>query len=69
MIQAQPLIAVNNVRASAAFYEALLGVKSAHGGEEYEQLVAGDQLILQLHNCEEDAHHAPLRDLDVPPGN
>ena len=39
MIQAQPLIAVNNVRASAAFYEALLGVKSAHGGEEYEQLV------------------------------
>lgn len=64
-----PMIAVQDVPASAAFYIALLGAESGHGGDEYEQLYVGDTLVLQLHDCREDPNHGPLRDLEVQPGN
>ncbi|HEX6535854.1 MAG TPA: VOC family protein [Gemmatimonadaceae bacterium] len=36
----QPLIAVTDVEASSEWYQRVLGCESAHGGKEYERLVA-----------------------------
>ncbi len=44
----QPLIAVTDVEASSRWYQWLLGCQSAHGGAEYERLVAKGELVLQL---------------------
>src|SRR5579862_8672438 len=66
----QPLIAVTDVEASSRWYQRLLGCRSNHGGREYEQLVANDQLVLQLHSFEVDHHHGPIGDRsDRPYGN
>ena len=63
----QPLIAVSDVEASSRWYQRLLGCKSAHGGPEYERLVAGDTLILQLHRWDIEHHHGPIGNPDVKP--
>ena len=42
----QPLVAVRDVEASSRWYQTLLGCESAHGGPEYERLVANGTLIL-----------------------
>lgn len=55
-----PMITVRDVRASAAWYERVLGLESAHGGDEYEQLVQDGKLLLQLHNNEPDMNHDAL---------
>lgn len=52
----QPMIAVHDVEATSAWYQAVLGLRSGHGGPDYEMLMAGDQLVLQLHRWEADAH-------------
>jgi hypothetical protein len=38
----------------------LLGLRSDHGGREYERLMHGDRLVLQLHSFEVDHHHVPI---------
>ena len=53
----QPLIAVHNVEASSRWYQAVLGLQSGHGGPDYEQLVFGGHMVMQLHHW--DAHHHP----------
>ncbi|MBI3744749.1 MAG: VOC family protein, partial [Chloroflexi bacterium] len=53
----QPLIAVSDVEVSSRWYQRLLGCTSAHGGREYERLVHGDKLVLQLHNWDVEHHH------------
>jgi catechol 2,3-dioxygenase-like lactoylglutathione lyase family enzyme len=58
-VQAQPMIAVTDVPTSSRWYQQLLGARSGHGGEEYEQIVdAGGRMLLQLHdwNVEEHPH-------------
>jgi catechol 2,3-dioxygenase-like lactoylglutathione lyase family enzyme len=65
----QPLIVVRDVPASSRFYAGLLGAESAHGGEEYEQLVSGGELVLQLHHIDVEDHHGPLASRDAPLGN
>jgi len=65
----QPLIAVRDVPKSSRFYAQVLGVESAHGGEEYEQLVSGGELVLQLHHIDVEDYHGPLASRDVPLGN
>jgi len=66
----QPLIAVTDVEASSRWYQRLLGCESAHGGREYERLVANGSLILQLHNFEVEHHHGRIGDPnDRPYGN
>lgn len=55
-MQAQPLIAVSDVEASSRWYQVVLGARSAHGGKDYEQLMAGERLILQLHRWEAHGH-------------
>jgi catechol 2,3-dioxygenase-like lactoylglutathione lyase family enzyme len=58
----QPLIAVHDVEASSRWYQQLLGCQSAHGGREYERLVDGERLIMQLHAWEIDHDHGPIGD-------
>jgi len=53
----QPLIVVHDVEATSAWYQAVLGLHSGHGGAEYEMLMSGEQLVLQLHRWE--AHEHP----------
>ena len=53
----QPLIAVRDVEASSQWYQRVLGAQSGHGGAEYERIVCGGRLILQLHHW--DAHEHP----------
>jgi hypothetical protein len=66
-MQLAPLICVNDVQASSAWYQRLLGCTSGHGGDEYERLLAGDQLVLQLHRWDVDHEHGPLGDPKLRP--
>ena len=66
----QPLISVTDVEASSRWYQHLLGCRSAHGGTQYERLMTGDAIILQLHSFDANHHHGPFADpLDKPYGN
>ena len=69
MIWNQALICVADVPASSAWYCAVLGGSSGHGGDEYEQIVVDGELILQLHRAEVADHHGYLADPSVPLGN
>ncbi|RMH78195.1 MAG: VOC family protein [Actinomyces sp.] len=53
----RPLLAVDDVPAASRWFQEVLGLVSAHGGDEYEMLVDGDRLVLQLHHW--DAHEHP----------
>ena len=53
----QPLIAVRDVEASSRWYRDVLGLASGHGGAEYERLMSGETLVMQLHHW--DAHEHP----------
>ena len=64
----QPLIAVSDVPSSRKWYENVLGLSSGHGGDEYERMMWGDRLLLQLHRW--DTHeHSHLGDPSLPIGN
>ena len=56
-MQAQPMIVVHDVQASSRWYQSVLGLKSAHGGSEYERLTLKDKLVMQIHRW--DAHEHP----------
>ena len=61
-MRSQPLVTVADVPAAARWYANVLGLRSGHGGTEYDQLQndAGD-IVLQLHHW--DTHeHALLSD-------
>jgi len=64
----QPLLVVRDVPASSRFYQLVLGAASGHGGDEYEQIVAGGELLLQLHDVDVEDHHGRLADPDLPWG-
>ena len=53
----EPLITVKDVQLSSRFYQETLGLQSGHGGDEYEMLMSGGELVLQLHH--QDAHDHP----------
>lgn len=63
----QPLLCVTDVEASSRWYQRLLGCSSAHGGADYERLVIGGRLILQLHRWEVEHHHGRIGDPDAKP--
>lgn len=65
----QPMIVVRDVEASSRFYQRVLGAESGHGGREYEQIVAGGEIVLQLHDVDVEDHHGRLSDADQPLGN
>ena len=58
----QPLICVADVPVSSAWYQRLLGLRSGHGGAEYERLLDGERLVMQLHRWDVEHHHGPIGD-------
>ena len=69
MIWNQTLICVADVPASSAWYCAVLGGDSGHGGDEYEHVLVGGELVLQLHRTDVEDHHGYLADRSVTLGN
>jgi len=64
----QPLICVRDVEASSLWYRRLLNCQSAHGGPNYERLVASGELVLQLHRWGVEHHHGQIGDpANLPP--
>ncbi len=63
------MLVVRDVEASSRFYQQVLGAESGHGGNEYEQIVAGGEIVLQLHDADVEDHHGRLSDPDQPHGN
>ena len=51
-----PMLVVKDVSKSSAWYQRLLGLTSAHGGDEFEMLMAGDDLVLTLHHHDVTEH-------------
>jgi catechol 2,3-dioxygenase-like lactoylglutathione lyase family enzyme len=66
-VKLAPLICVHDVQASSAWYQRLLGCTSGHGGDEYERLVVGDRLLLQLHRWDTEHEHGTLGDPTLRP--
>ena len=64
-MQLAPLICVHDVPATSAWYQQLIGCTRGHGGDEYERLMAGGQLVLQLHFELPDFDAAVRRAVDV----
>lgn len=56
----QPMLAVADVEAASAWYQSLLGLRSDHGGPEYERLTSGGRLVLQLHAADIEHHHGGI---------
>lgn len=50
------MVVVRDVEAASHWFQEVLGLTSGHGGDEYEMLLDGDDLVLQLHRWEADEH-------------
>jgi catechol 2,3-dioxygenase-like lactoylglutathione lyase family enzyme len=72
IVQAQPLIAVRNVRASSRWYAELLGAdplpEHVHR-DVYERISSSGHLILQLHAWDEENHPNLVDANAAPPGH
>ena len=66
-VQLAPLVCVHDVPGSSVWYQQLLGCTSGHGGDEYDRLMAGERLILQLHRWDVEHEHGPLGDPKLRP--
>ena len=55
-MQPQPMVVLADVEAGSRWFQAVLGLASAHGGPEYEMLMDGHTLVAQLHQWEADEH-------------
>lgn len=56
MIRPQPLVVVADVEAASRWFQQVLGLRSGHGGSEYEMLIDGSDVVVQLHQLEADEH-------------
>jgi catechol 2,3-dioxygenase-like lactoylglutathione lyase family enzyme len=52
------MVVVRDVRTASQWFQDVLGLTTGHGGDEYEMLLDGGELVLQLHRWE--AHEHPL---------
>ena len=71
-VQAQPLIAVKNVRASSRWYAELLGADRLPEHEHrdvYDRIACSGQLVLQLHAWDEEHHPNLVNAGAAPPGH
>ena len=65
----EPMLFVEDVEATSRFYQALLGLKGAHGGKEYEMLMdEGRNLALQLHHADAEEHGGERLPAGAPKG-
>jgi catechol 2,3-dioxygenase-like lactoylglutathione lyase family enzyme len=56
-MQAEVMLFVNDVEASSRWYQRVLGLKSGHGGREYEMLIDDEKnLVFQLHHADAEEH-------------
>jgi catechol 2,3-dioxygenase-like lactoylglutathione lyase family enzyme len=72
MVEAQPLIAVRNVRASSRWYTELLGADSLPDHEHrdfYDRIACSGHLVLQLHAWDEEDHPNLVNRDAAPPGH
>jgi extradiol dioxygenase family protein len=72
IVQAQPIIAVRNVRASSRWYAQLLGADSLPEHQHrdvYDRITSSGQLILQLHAWDEENHPNLVNASAAPPGH
>jgi catechol 2,3-dioxygenase-like lactoylglutathione lyase family enzyme len=61
----EPMLFVHDVEATSRWLQSLLGLKSAHGGKEYDMLVDDEkQLVVQLHHADAEEHGGER----LPPG-
>ena len=60
-----PMIFVDDVEASSRWYQALLGLRSGHGGPHYEMLMQGEDMVLQLHPVEGEEHGGDRAPVDA----
>ena len=56
-MRTETMLFANDVEATSKWYQDFLGMKSGHGGSEYEMLMDGDRLLLQLHQMDADHDH------------
>ena len=55
-MHSEPMIAVRDVRASAAWYRKLLGCASDHGRPDFDRLVEDGRVLLMLHQTPAEEH-------------
>src|SRR5688572_11792856 len=60
----RPMLQVRDVAASSTWYQAAIGLRSGHGGDEYEMLLDGDEFVLQLHRLDAHEHGILQPDTD-----
>lgn len=58
IMKLRPMLQVRDVAASSKWYQTTIGLRSGHGGDEFEMLFVGDDFVLQLHRL--DAHEHGL---------
>lgn len=68
-VRVQPMLAVADVPVSSQWYQEILGARSAHGGDEYDQLTVDGEMLVQLHAAGRSHHHERLDRPGVPVGN
>lgn len=71
-VEAQPLIAVRDVRASSRWYSELLGVSASpeHPHRDfYDRLSSPGRIVLQLHAWDEEDHPNLVDRTAAPPGH
>jgi len=56
MMQPQPMLVVRDVPACSRWFQDVLGLTSGHGGDEYEMLMDGRNLVVQIHRWEAHGH-------------
>jgi catechol 2,3-dioxygenase-like lactoylglutathione lyase family enzyme len=71
-VEAQPLIAVRDVRAAAKWYTTLLGADSLPDHEHrdvYDRIYCSGRMVLQLHAWDEEEHPNLVNSAAAPPGH
>ena len=56
-MRTETMLFAKDVEATSKWYQDFLGVQSGHGGPEYEMLMDGKTLLLQLHQLAADHDH------------
>ena len=59
----RPMLQVADVAASSRWYQDALGLRSGHGGDDFEMLFDGDDFVLQLHRLDAHEHGEELTEL------
>jgi predicted enzyme related to lactoylglutathione lyase len=66
---AEAMIAVADVRKSAAWYEKLFGGTADHGREDFDRIMDGERVLVMLHTWGGDEHGAMIAPGDGQIGN